>query len=91
MRVLGFIISPDDAVCAGCSNRYSPDTDASPIYSSSESDTPTHCRDCGDLIPHALTPDGLAYVAERLSAGDGDPGVLQQWRDEYGDALSQEV
>ena len=52
-----------------------------------EADAPTHCEDCGTLIPHALTTDGLEYVVERiveyLVTGSGSRSVIREWAAEY--------
>lgn len=56
------------------------------IFASDESDTPTHCAVCEDLIPHALTPEGYAYVEEYLehaSTHDGRRAIVRQWVEEY--------
>ena len=36
------------------------------IFRDEESDTPTHCKECGELIPHALTSEGYEYVREHI-------------------------
>lgn len=56
---------------------------AEPIFHDTESDTPTHCAECSELIPHALTRDGLEYVADAVTFGGGDPDVLRAWLNEY--------
>lgn len=60
------------------------------IFASEEVDTPTHCQACGELIEHALTPDGYQYVAaaveENLREGIRNP-VVHLWADRYGDGL----
>lgn len=48
-----------------------------------ESDTPTHCTDCGEVIRHRLTLDGRAYVADAVTFGGGDPDTLRAWLDAY--------
>lgn len=65
-----------------------------PIFESSESDTPTHCHDCGDLIEHPLTDDGYNYVADAIVSdfGDGERSpVIEQWIDHYGSGLPDRV
>ncbi|HMN42254.1 MAG TPA: hypothetical protein PKE29_15520 [Phycisphaerales bacterium] len=53
------------------------------MFSDTEADAPSHCCACGDLIPHRLTPDGLAYVREAVTDGSGDSVVLASWAHEY--------
>ena len=61
--------------------------DAEPIWEASgASDTPTHCVVCEALIPHPLTREGYAYVAEALLIGSGRPEILEAWRREYAGA-----
>jgi len=59
------------------------------IFTGTESDTPTHCGECGAVIRHDLTADGARYVMEAIAefiAGDGHtPDVMAQWWDAYGE------
>lgn len=58
--------------------------DSEPIWETAgESDTPTHCAVCEALIPHRLTREGYAYVAEALALGSGRPDILAAWRAAY--------
>ena len=82
-----------DAACPECHERHGQDrceccygydhADSEPIWDSTESDTPTHCVHCEALIPHRLTREGYAYVAESLVLGSGRPEILSEWRDAY--------
>lgn len=96
MSTLGHYITCDDALCDTCFNdpEYvwpgfesweAPLT----IMDTTASDTPTHCCECHELIPHELTPDGYGYVEsaiEGLILGDGGSGeVVKAWWLEYGD------
>jgi hypothetical protein len=38
------------------------------LLSDEEQDTPTHCTECKELIPHALTSDGYTYVVDAVRA-----------------------
>jgi hypothetical protein len=95
--VIGYYVTSDDAQCADC---HEPEEwggfedwdEPVPIFYGTAGDTPTHCGDCGLLIPHALTWEGYAYVADRLARRDGRPDVLDKWASTYGpdlDALVQ--
>lgn len=37
-----------------------------PIFESSETDSPSHCDACGELIAEGLTSDGVRYVADAI-------------------------
>lgn len=65
------------------------DPDAHAIFGDSEGDTPTHCEACESLLAHDLTPDGVAYVREKLREGSGRPGILAAWRNAYAHALDE--
>lgn len=89
---IGYYVTTDDAQCADC---HDPDDwrgfegwdEPVPIYRGTAGDTPTHCGECGLLIPHALTAEGYAYVAEAIARRDGRPDILDKWATEYGPAL----
>jgi hypothetical protein len=49
-----------------------------------ESDTPQHCGSCGMFLGNPLTKDGVDYVAMAIEGNDGDPKILEIWRDFYG-------
>jgi hypothetical protein len=86
MRAIGYYTADGrggmsgDAFCPDC---YQGGEDDSPIFSDTEADSPTHCVVCHELIGHALTTDGEAYVRETLAAGDGTGKVLAQWEAEW--------
>ena len=62
---------------------------AQPDVNNSEWDYPIHCAECETLIDVPLTSDGVQYVIERLETpGSGRPEILQEWRDNYADALA---
>lgn len=46
-----------------------------------------HCAACNDFFGNPLTPDGIAFVREALTDGNGDPNVLDTWREFYADVL----
>lgn len=74
----------DDNGAAHCEDCAPPE--GQPIYGDSEADTPTHCEECGVLIEHALTSDGIAYVSEYIlesfKKGVQNP-VTRMWSDYY--------
>lgn len=85
---LGYWITCDDAECSSCHRPEDwvefGDWEAPlPIFYGTEGDTPTHCCRCRDLIPHALTDEGYAYVREAVARGEGDPDVLAEWTEIY--------
>jgi hypothetical protein len=64
------------------------------ILRDSESDSPTHCHDCGRLIEHGLTDTGLRYVSESVLHGfcEGKQNpVTVQWVKAYGERLPDEL
>lgn len=71
-----------------------------------ETDSPSHCDDCGALLAQDLTSDGVRYVEDAIrehiraavfvqSDGRefyaGRAGVLDDWREEFGDALDAKL
>jgi hypothetical protein len=97
---IGFYVDCDAAECAYC---HEPEswkgfeswTEPLAIFADSEADTPTHCAVCEELIPHALTPDGYAYVRESLIEAQRDSRgrqcIVRQWVEEYLDEESEAV
>lgn len=91
---IGAYVTCDDAECADC---HDPDAWAGfedwvepiHIFAGTEADAPTHCTVCEALIPHALTEEGLAYVAEMLADDGGRPEIEAQWVEEYGNQLEE--
>lgn len=97
-RLLGIYVNCDDAVCVNCmtsahhlaldnpsdDGEITPDNPA-PIFSDSESDSPTWCSvsGCVALIPHALTSDGFTY----LRAVDWRGDLREDLADAYGSVL----
>lgn len=90
MRPVGYYVggSPDEigrcALCVACAG---PDAENDPgahaIMSWDEADCPTHCEECGDVIPHSLTDEGYRYVRAAIQDhglhGTGDGFILGQW------------
>ena len=69
---IGHYINPSNAICASCW-KTEPEwsgfdgwDEPAAIFADTESDSPIHCARCDSLIPHKLTPDGLAYVLEAI-------------------------
>jgi hypothetical protein len=109
METLGWYVTCDDAVGVECAPAGFADGDyrawlgfkgwGSPIEitdgAESEADSPTHCHVCEALIPHRLTREGCADVAERLREhldGNGGRAEIQRaWFDAYGDGLDDET
>jgi hypothetical protein len=102
----GYHVTCDDAQCTSCFERlgghagwlanggFESWTDAPTIFTNSESDSPTHCHECGRLIAHDLTDAGLRYVAESVlqgfTEGKQNP-VTVQWIKAYGDQIPDEL
>jgi len=94
MQPIGYYLNCDVAVCVECytpdiTRKYiEPDWDGKPvpIFSFTESDTPTHCEGCGDVIHHELTPAGYEYVRNAVSENEGAGSVLVLWAEAYGHA-----
>lgn len=95
MKPIGFYVTCDDAECADCHESsewrgFEDWTEPIVIWSDTESDTPTHCHICGNLIPHALTHYGYRYVQDEIASdiksGYKSPAT-EQWMDEYGSEL----
>lgn len=85
----GYMLCPDCAADEIASD----DDNGSVVFPSSETDSPTHCEECGTLIRESLTTDGMLYVVDALwqyvwhtvtSGHAGSASVLDQWREEYG-------
>lgn len=99
MRVIGHYVTCDEAGCDACFEdgggleQWKKDggfegwDEPAVIFDDTESDHPTHCHKCGDLIPHALTSEGYKYVAEAMldfyRTGQGTASVLRAWLGEY--------
>ena len=96
---IGFYVNCDDALCAEhfvepaervVTGEITAD-DPLAIFPDTESDSPTHCVQCGALIPHALTPDGVGYVSDAIAEwrdwGVGNADVLRQWVEAYEDVI----
>lgn len=73
--------------CADC---FTGDEDAaSPVFGDSESDSFSHCEECGDLIPESLTSDGVRYCLDAFDDWRADvyrgrireAGCLEAWAD----------
>ena len=93
---IGFYVNSDDAQCADCHDPgewsgFEDWQEPSAIFDGTIGDAPTHCIDCGSLIPHGLTADGYGYVAERLARRDGRPDILDKWAQTYGAYLDDYV
>jgi hypothetical protein len=88
MQLVGFYDNMTP-MCVDCDDGNS-DT---AIFTGDEADTPTHCEECGVLIPHALTSDGYDYVGDKIlegfHAGVQNP-VTVQWIDYYGGEMDDE-
>jgi hypothetical protein len=113
MNPIGYYVSCDDAICEDCAPEPVKGVtwivpgfmggEPIPIYRDTEADTPTHCCECGDLIPHALTREGYAYVLERALSHAADStgvkcprpngslvaghGTLAEWWNKYSDGI----
>ena len=52
-----------------------------------EADCPQHCDGCGCFLENEATAEGANYIREKildhLCSNDGDPNVIQTWRDFY--------
>jgi len=93
---IGFYVTSDDAQCVDCHDPgewsgFEEWQEPSVIFEGTIADSPTHCTDCGALIPHGLTVDGYGYVAERLARRAGRPDILDKWARTYGPYLEDFV
>lgn len=93
MAVSGFYITCDDAECVDCYERAGGEAawranggfesweEPLAIFDDAESDTPTHCCECGEVIEHDLTDYGYGYVGEAIldgfKEGKQNPVVVQ--------------
>lgn len=97
----GYWVTCDEALCSDCFN--DPDYEwpgfeswqkPLTITSEQESDTPTHCSECKELIGHDLTTDGYTYVESAIEGcimhGHGDAEIVKLWLEEYRDGLEFE-
>lgn len=99
---MGWYVDCDSAVCRDCapagfaSGDYSEWPgfegweDPLAICNDDESDSVTHCRECGAVIVHDLTAEGGEYVKEAIAELISEPGshtadVIAQWTDAYED------
>jgi hypothetical protein len=99
MEVVGFV--PMDAGVMLCTDCADMAAEGSAVFDSSETDSPSHCDECGALIPESLTTDGVAYVAEALASyvfgtvlhrgHVGSAAVLDEWRAEYGAQIDSDA
>lgn len=106
MSVVGYYITCDDAVCEDCAPAGFNEGDYSQwdgfesweepivIFRDTESDTPTNCKECGEVIPHALTREGYAYVEQYMRDDIKDAlcetnhrgvAVVHAWLEQYAD------
>lgn len=89
MNPIGYL-SGEGAYCPDCFSASLALVTA--ITRDTTTDTPTHCVQCEVLIPHALTEDGLQYVANAIDSHirsklDGHRAgrvcILATWWEEY--------
>jgi hypothetical protein len=84
--VIGYIVS-GTYYCPDCTP--STGDDASPIFADSETDSFSHCAECEDLIPEALTEEGREEALEALRAylvsRSGRAVIVRQWAEELKD------
>jgi hypothetical protein len=99
---MGWYVNCDDAVCRDCApagfKLFPADYSAWPgfegweeplaICNDDESDSVTHCRECGAVIAHDLTADGGESVKDAVAELISEPGshtadVIAQWFDAY--------
>lgn len=98
---LGWYVDCDSAVCRNCAPTGFADGDFSEwrgfegweepaaICYDDESDSVTHCRECGAVIAHNLTAEGTSYVLSAITefisegAASHNPDVMAQWWDAY--------
>jgi len=69
--------------CDACTPSKEADNDAHPIFGDSEADGFSHCAECDELIPEALTSDGVARTLEALNAylvrRSGRSEIVRMW------------
>ena len=98
MQVVGYYTDCDTALCADCAPEGFADSDyvqwegfegwdePLAIFDDTESDSVTHCADCGAVIDSALTEEGYRYIGEAVREGFGkgmQNPVTVLWLDEY--------
>ena len=80
-EVIGYVVEECTLICADCLEPG--ESDDSPIFGDTETDCPSHCERCGELIPETLTTDGCEYVREAVWEGTGVREVLEVWVSEF--------
>jgi quinol monooxygenase YgiN len=63
-----------------------------PVFEDDESDSPTHCGDCGRFLGGSLTTDGEDYVIEQFADelrrfGELRSETLRQWAEAWPELL----
>jgi len=48
-----------------------------------EADCPQHCDQCRTFLGNPLTGDGGNYVRDAIADNNGNPAVLDEWREFY--------
>ena len=98
MKPIGYLVH-GDTFCVNCYTHFerrhaavdSSDVESEPIFYYHEGDSPTHCIECSEIIPHHLTDDGHRYVEDSiidyLRNRSGNRAVIQQWYEAYEDRL----
>ena len=100
MSVEGYYVTCDDALCTDCAPAGFAEGDFSEyagfedwtepiaIFGDTESDSVTHCAECGAIIEHDLTAEGYAAVNEAIRegfAGGIQNPVTVLWIDSFED------
>lgn len=102
---MGWYVDCDSAVCRNCVPKgfasgdfrewggFESWEEPLPICFDDESDSVTHCRECGAVIAHDLTIDGtqivLDTIMEFICDGSHNAEVMAQWWDAYADTFSE--
>jgi hypothetical protein len=76
-------------LCDKCyRGRFGPNQDSWDAgFDMGEVDSPSHCYQCGVLLPNELTPDGVEYVKFILDSDRGNEKVRELWRKQFAHLL----
>jgi Fe-S-cluster-containing dehydrogenase component len=72
-------VANQEIYCANCS----PSNEFAPIFADTETDSPTHCTVCDELIDQNYTDACIEYMTNRMAAwlvrGEGKKEIIEMW------------